>query len=69
MAKLLHPVVPLSDLPPSMATERVVIDTDGSIQRQLNTNKLPRIYAFKNKRLSDWQGLNETVSTFLGRAQ
>ncbi len=56
-----------ADLPPSMATERVLIDKDGSIQRQLNANKLPRIYAFKNKRLRDWQKLDETLGTFLGR--
>ena len=57
----------VADLPPSMATERVLIDKDGSIQRQLNANKLPRIYAFKNKRLRDWQKLDETLGTFLGR--
>ncbi len=56
-----------SDIPPNLASERVLIDTDGSIQRQLNAYKLPRIYAFKNQRLRDWQKLNETLGTFLGR--
>jgi hypothetical protein len=56
-----------SDIPPNLATETVLIDTDGSIQRYLNAYCLPRIYAFKNQRLRDRQKLNETLETFLGR--
>ncbi len=56
-----------SDIPPNLASERVLIDTDGSIQQQLNAFNLPRIYAFKNQRLRDWQKLDETLGTFLGR--
>jgi hypothetical protein len=56
-----------NEIPSCVGAHRLIIDTDGSIQRSLNAFKLPRAYEFENKHLKSFQRLNESVSSFFSR--
>lgn len=56
-----------SDIPPELPSEKVKIDTDGSIQRKLNAFQTPRIYIYRDGKLAEFQRLDQTANSFISR--
>ena len=56
-----------NDVPPVVGRNRLIIDTDGQLQRKFNAYRAPRIFVFSDGKLLDMQGLNESWNEYLGR--